>query len=111
MDQAWEEVIDPDFPLWHQGLILDSVLRRVEEEAGLLPSAAGADDMLNIKESRLKLRTTLAVVMPLDLSTKIKDTPPDAMSALNRCPQLSAFLGLTKAAQDHASFAQEAFSQ
>lgn len=65
-------------PPWHRGLILDSVLRRVEEEAGLLPSAAGAGEILAIHESRLKLRTTLAVVMPPDTSTKIKDTPPDA---------------------------------
>lgn len=72
------------------------MLRRVEEEAGLLPSAAGADEMLNIYESRLKLRTTLAVVMPLNLSTKIKDTPPDTVGAPDRCPQLSAFLGLTE---------------
>lgn len=79
------------------------MLRRVEEEAGLLPSAAGADEMLNIYESCLKLRTALAVVIPLDPSTKIKDTPPDAVSAPNRCPQLSAFWGLTKAAEDHAS--------
>lgn len=46
------------------------MLRRVEEEAGWLPSAAGADEMLNIHESRLKLRTSLAVVVPLDPSKK-----------------------------------------
>lgn len=46
------------------------MLRRVEEEAGWLPSAAGADEMLNIHESHLKLRTSLAVVVPLDPSKK-----------------------------------------
>lgn len=75
----------------------------MEEEAGLLPGAAGADEMLNIHESRLKLRTTLAVVMPLDPSTKIRGTPPDAVSAPNRCPQLSAVIGLSKTAQEHTS--------
>ena len=59
--------------------------------------------MLNIHESRLKLRTSLAVVVPLDPSTKIKDTLPDAVSAPNRCPQLSAFLGLSKTVEDHTS--------
>lgn len=63
--------------------------------------------MLNIHESRLKLRTSLAVVVPLDPSTKIKDTPPDAVSAPNRCPQMSAFLGLSKTVQDHTSLLRE----